>query len=147
MTHHKIHSSQKMARQKCQDPHRPGNRRTLGIPKVPVLVRIILLLDRYLYLLLTHHSTVSGLQSSRGTTSQSATRKPRQQDKDKFQFVGWNDEAKRTLYRWKRILKKGPSFFLHQFPGETEASVRDAWDKYGEEGKRLYEEWEAAEEE
>ncbi|KAJ5023765.1 hypothetical protein J3E72DRAFT_376754 [Bipolaris maydis] len=91
--------------------------------------------------------SVSGLQSSRGTTSQSATRKPRQQDKDKFQFVGWNDEAKRTLYRWKRILKKGPSFFLHQFPGETEASVRDAWDKYGEEGKRLYEEWEAAEEE
>ncbi|EUC49343.1 hypothetical protein COCMIDRAFT_33193 [Bipolaris oryzae ATCC 44560] len=71
----------------------------------------------------------------------------RQQDKDKFQFVGWNDEAKRMLYRWKRILKKGPSFFLHQFPGETEASLRDAWDKYGEEGKRLYEEWEAAQEE
>ncbi|EUC35544.1 hypothetical protein COCCADRAFT_24494 [Bipolaris zeicola 26-R-13] len=91
--------------------------------------------------------SVSGLQSSRGAITPSSTKKPRRQDKDKFQFVGWNDEAKRALYRWKRILKKGSSFFLHQFSGETEASVRDAWEKYGEEGKRLYEEWEAAEEE
>lgn len=96
---------------------------------------------------LTYLRPVSGLQSSRGAITPSSTKKPRRQDKDKFQFVGWNDEAKRALYRWKRILKKGSSFFLHQFPGETEASVRDAWEKYGEEGKRLYEEWEAAEEE
>ncbi|EMD60444.1 hypothetical protein COCSADRAFT_345706 [Bipolaris sorokiniana ND90Pr] len=93
---------------------------------------------------LSYFGNPQGSGSSKNTTRSLLLR---QQDKDKFQFVGWNNEAKRTLYRWKRILKKGPSFFLHQFPGETEASVRDAWDKYGEEGKRLYEEWEAAEEE
>lgn len=48
-------------------------------------------------------------------------------------------------YRWKRVLKKGLSVYVQYFPGETVESLWDAWDKYGDEGKRLYEEWEGAE--
>jgi hypothetical protein len=32
---------------------------------------------------------------------------------------------------------------MHLFPGETEASLRDAWKRYGDEGRRLYDAWEA----
>lgn len=99
---------------------------------------------------LTYRATIQGLQSS-GTAygvapqgaaaPQNLNEQSSSSEKNKFNFVSWNDEAKRTLYRWKRVLKKGPPAYVHHFPGETVESLRDAWDKYGDEGKRLHEEW------
>lgn len=32
---------------------------------------------------------------------------------------------------------------MHHFPGETEESLREAWEKYSDEGMHLYKEWKA----
>ncbi|RMZ69897.1 hypothetical protein GMOD_00008832 [Pyrenophora seminiperda CCB06] len=61
-----------------------------------------------------------------------------------FQLTEWDDEAKRKLYMWKAKKRKGYRFFLHLFPGETEDSLRAAWQQYKKEAEKLFREWEAA---
>lgn len=97
----------------------------------------------------THDPTVSETQVTADTIPQKDSgpkntgKKSFREWQKKFKFVGWNDESKLMLYRWKGILRKGPLAFIQYFPGETVASLREAWGKYCNEGKRLYEEWEA----
>ncbi|KAH6875762.1 hypothetical protein BKA58DRAFT_399928 [Alternaria rosae] len=55
-----------------------------------------------------------------------------------FVFTGWNDEAKRELFMWKVKRKKGYTFFLHLFPGETVESLHEAFKEYKYEGERLF---------
>lgn len=85
----------------------------------------------------------AGTISQGSSSPKRSVKKSLCQRKNKFKFIGWNDEAKMMLYRWRRVLKKGPSAFMHHFPGETEESLREAWEKYSDEGMHLYKEWKA----
>jgi hypothetical protein len=54
----------------------------------------------------------------------------------------WNDAALLSLWEWKIIKKKGFGPMLKFFPGQTEESLRAAWEENREYCRELGRRWE-----
>lgn len=52
--------------------------------------------------------------------------------------MAWSNEEVLRLYKWKIVKKKGNSTIVHDYPGETEASLNAAWKRHKAEGERLF---------
>jgi hypothetical protein len=58
------------------------------------------------------------------------------------EITHWDDAALLRLWRWKIVKKKGFAPMLRAFPGQTEESLRGAWEMNRDECRRLGREWE-----
>jgi hypothetical protein len=60
-----------------------------------------------------------------------------------LRFNGWDDEGKVILWHCQRKSKKSFAHWLQKklFPGETENSLKAAWQLHRVEAERLYLEW------